>query len=839
MKQFLNLMVLVVAITAISATVVADVPQVINYQGRLTNPSGDPVDTTVQVVFSICADSLGSACSWTEVHPNVVVTDGLFDVLLGSITPFTGVDFANDQRWLGVNVGGESLPYTRVVSVPWALTAAGVEGFSPGPNNVDEGLYSLLAGDSNTVLSDYSSITWGLGNLADAQVDADTIPDTSDIFNPPGGGPSPPDASTTGWGAFIGGGWGNHAHGVLTVVGGGFGNTSWCAYSATVGGFRNLSAGHFSFLGGGFRNSISSDTNCWCGYASVLAGGFLNTNDGLYSTISGGFGNRIQSCISGATISGGLRNTVLQQTGTIGGGLGNLSNGDGSTVGGGQYNNAVAQMATISGGGRSDPTNPITNNEVWDDYGTIGGGGSNKAGSNDGIEINAIYTTISGGRSNAAAADFATIGGGDTNIVWTQYATIGGGIGNEAGGTYSTIGGGEGNITQFNNHQTIGGGQNNYVPDPYGTIAGGLNNEAFTWATVGGGSDNQAINEFTFVGGGNHNVADGHASVVAGGLENHANNWTAAIGGGQLNSAFGAVATIAGGHNNQSQGDTTFIGGGAGNIATGPAATIGGGAGNTVTGNFSAVLGGAGNIAGAEGDAVGGGTSNVTGPGINSTVPGGFENEASADFCFAAGIKAKSVDSCSFVWADCCIEPGQINSTPYYSSGARTFNARATGGFYFLTSCDSLFDPATGVGTGVYLPAGGSQWLAGSDRNKKRIVQAVEGREMLERISQLPIYRWSYKEQDASIQHIGPMAQDFYSIFKIGDNDETIATLDPSGVALAAIKELYRANQKLETKTNEIEDLKAEMAQMKVLLKDILAQQRSTTGKSTELAAKP
>jgi len=117
-------------LTAIALTVMmaalaaADVPEMINYQGRLENSSGDPIDTTVLMAFSICADSLGSACTWTEVHPSVVVTNGMFNVILGSVEPITTGDFNGPVRWLGVHVGDESLPYTRLVSASYAFHAA-------------------------------------------------------------------------------------------------------------------------------------------------------------------------------------------------------------------------------------------------------------------------------------------------------------------------------------------------------------------------------------------------------------------------------------------------------------------------------------------------------------------------------------------------------------------------------------------------------------------------------------------------------------------------------------------------------------------------------------------
>jgi hypothetical protein len=61
----------------------------------------------------------------------------------------------------------------------------------------------------------------------------------------------------------------------------------------------------------------------------------------------------------------------------------------------------------------------------------------------------------------------------------------------------------------------------------------------------------------------------------------------------------------------------------------------------------------------------------------------------------------------------------------------------------------------------------------------------------------MPITSWSYKAEEPSIRHIGPMAQDFYSAFGLGLDNKHIGTIDEGGVALAAIQGLYKQNQAL------------------------------------------
>ena len=92
-----------------------------------------------------------------------------------------------------------------------------------------------------------------------------------------------------------------------------------------------------------------------------------------------------------------------------------------------------------------------------------------------------------------------------------------------------------------------------------------------------------------------------------------------------------------------------------------------------------------------------------------------------------------------------------------------------------------------------------------SDRNVKENFAPVDGRDILERLSTIPIEAWNYKNQDPSVRHIGPMAQDFYAAFGVGADDKYIATVDADGVALAAIQRLYQIVQEKDVQIAELE----------------------------------
>jgi len=91
-----------------------------------------------------------------------------------------------------------------------------------------------------------------------------------------------------------------------------------------------------------------------------------------------------------------------------------------------------------------------------------------------------------------------------------------------------------------------------------------------------------------------------------------------------------------------------------------------------------------------------------------------------------------------------------------------------------------------------------------SDRNVKENFAAINSSEVLDKVAALPISRWNYKNE-TDVTHLGPMAQDFYAAFGLGGSDTTITTVDPDGVALAAIQGL---NEKLE---KQIEQQAAQM----------------------------
>jgi len=472
---------------------------------------------------------------------------------------------------------------------------------------------------------------------------------------------------------------------------------------------------------------------------------------------------------------------------------------------GGNWLTSGVYGATIAGGGRAGDPNRIT-----DRYGTVGGGVGNQAGDNEGNLWEAGFATVGGGRLNSARAGTSTIGGGTENVADGWGATIGGGATNSASGDGATVTGGNRN-TASGGSAIVGGGQDNTASGDSATIGGGAENVADGWgATIGGGGTNSASGDGATVAGGHRNTVSGSSAAVGGGQDNNASYDVATVGGGHdnvasfkgatvggggWNTVSGGYSTIGGGWANSVEGFSATVGGGITNTITadGNSATIGGGERNTASGPQATVSGGGLNIASAEGATVAGGGGN-TASGQQATVAGGGGNTASGRLSFAAGSRAKAYNAGAFVWAD------NVDHD-FVSSGDNSFNARATGGFWFWTGLDGSGNP----NVGAVLYPGSSAWSELSDRNLKANVAPVDTGQLLERLAEVPISTWSYKTQDPTIRHIGPMAQDFYAAFGVGEDERRISTVDADGVALAAIQGLYAENQALKAQLSMME----------------------------------
>jgi len=201
---------------------------------------------------------------------------------------------------------------------------------------------------------------------------------------------------------------------------------------------------------------------------------------------------------------------------------------------------------------------------------------------------------------------------------------------------------------------------------------------------------------------------------------------------------------------------------------------------------------------------------------------------ASGDYSTAMG-RNVSTDNHpgSFIYGDADTTRSQVANT-----ADNQFVVAATGGVYFFSSCGATCT------TGVGLAPGSGSWFSLSDRNAKTAVQPADGREVLKKVAALPLNTWQYKTQESKYRHMGPMAQDFYAAFQLGESDKSIDTVDADGVALAAIQGV---NAVLADKEGEIGNLRAELATQKAesaaQKKQLAEQERKIAAQQTEIAA--
>jgi hypothetical protein len=209
----------------------------------------------------------------------------------------------------------------------------------------------------------------------------------------------------------------------------------------------------------------------------------------------------------------------------------------------------------------------------------------------------------------------------------------------------------------------------------------------------------------------------------------------------------------------------------------------------------------------------GGLASIVLGPSIangNFGVAIGLQNSASGQFSVAIGKNARTANrQGSLVLGDGC---ASFSSDSVFPTANNQFVARGCGGIKMFTN--------QGLTSGVELAAGGSGWSAVSDVHRKENFTFLDGDDVLRRLRRVPVTIWNYKSQDPGIRHAGPMAQDLFAAFRLGESDVMINSIDIDGINMAGIKAL---DARTEAQQQRIEALEQENAQLKASLSDLAA----------------
>jgi hypothetical protein len=442
---FLGLLVLVL----LTSTSFGEIPKLLNYQGYLTDASGNPVaDDNYSLTFRLYASEGADTNSFLWKETQVVsVSKGVFNAILG-LTTSLNLDFAQPY-WLGIKVetNPELSLRVRLTSVGYAYRALRADTAdyalsAPGGPGGNTWTFRITDTADTTITT---GGRWGIARFGN------TLYGSNDSTHVNLGV-----ASTTG---------ANGQNWKYCTIGGGLGNTASGSEASVGGGTSNTASGVKATVGGGYSNSAS-------GYTATIGGGQDNTANTHHTTVAGGLHNIASGYAS--TVAGGDSNTASSDYATVGGGVHNVASGYKSIVGGGESDTSKGAFGGVFSGrynlaGAAGP----------DTGAFVGGGQRNSA--------TAIGATVCGGSSNKASGGSSTVGGGYNNNASGATSTVGGGSADTASGNSSTVGGGNSNLASGIN-ATVGGGNNNEASGFSATISGGHENfNAGSYSAIPGG----------------------------------------------------------------------------------------------------------------------------------------------------------------------------------------------------------------------------------------------------------------------------------------------------------------------------------------------------------------
>ncbi|MEE9442704.1 MAG: hypothetical protein V3V99_08550 [candidate division Zixibacteria bacterium] len=152
--KFTRLFITVIILSITAAITFAGVPPYINYQGRLTNSEGFPVnDSTYTFRFQIYDAESGGDELWTSAPEidAIAVTNGLYNYILGSSNPLPDSLAKYESLWLNITIDdiGEIGQRIHLTSVSYAFKALYADAAGTIADNVV---------DSNTILNSSISL---------------------------------------------------------------------------------------------------------------------------------------------------------------------------------------------------------------------------------------------------------------------------------------------------------------------------------------------------------------------------------------------------------------------------------------------------------------------------------------------------------------------------------------------------------------------------------------------------------------------------------------------------------------------------------------------------------
>ncbi len=210
----------------------------------------------------------------------------------------------------------------------------------------------------------------------------------------------------------------------------------------------------------------------------------------------------------------------------------------------------------------------------------------------------------------------------------------------------------------------------------------------------------------------------------------------------------------------------------------------------------------------------------------------GFRSLALGDYSVALGNRTASCSGGTISGNTC---PGGIirtgtflwgdeSTTSFLQSQAdNEFRVRANGGVRFRVSTSANGNtPGAGGNVGCDLTVAVPSWTCASSRDVKENFEAVDGAAVLSSLRRLPLATFNYIDDASRTRHLGPVAEDFYEAFGLGDSDKSINAQNMAGVSLAAAKALEARTAQLEAEAEALkEQVRRQHATIEALTKAV------------------
>jgi hypothetical protein len=632
----------------LSGPVLAAVPWLISYQGKVTDSEQVPLNGAYTMVFRLYSFEGATSPIWAE-EQTVSVTDGVFQVQLGAGANLVGgvlnsTLIAGQERWLEIEIEEEVLsPRQRLTSAPYALraetadSALRIAGALPSRITADDEDFALSVSNSGTggaaELDGFVNVDHG-NLLVQGQGSFDGSGEQGIVYLGDTGNYI---KAVYDSGVHIGAFAADDALAVKAGTGNvGIGTTDPAArldVAGTVhasGAFevgsevKNLAI----FTDGAVVDIKSTGAALGINYPGDtdtvinVNGGRVGIGvdppseklsvNGTVESTNGGFKFPDGTSQASAGASQAYVSALEARIASLETLLANV------TRSGNEITFSGVNVHIVNGTGATDG-DPNTYGNLIVGYNEFRTEGVNFREGSHNIVVGSghnyySYGGLLAGNTNTISGPYASVSGGSQNTASEQYASVSGGIKNTASAPAASVSGGYENKAE-GHWSSISGGGLNTAEGSATSVSGGTYNRAGAHASsVAGGSNNFAHGEASFVGGGggeaseDGNVAFSHFSTIIGGKGN-------LVGDPNLiYNYIGFYGTIAGGESNRASGDWSIITGGLGNVTetNGNHANVTGGAYNTADNSYATVSGGYYNTA----------------SGASSTVSGGYDNTA-------------------------------------------------------------------------------------------------------------------------------------------------------------------------------------------------------------------